>query len=633
MLKNYLRSWMASMAGLCLLVASPVVWGQSSPSPEMQLWAAVAAGDFRQTERLINRGVDVNFRLTDQTGAVGRELKLFSNGEHHEAEDGDPVVRIDTPLKLAVSKGHSRITERLLIAGAVDRDRGALRLALEEGSRQLLLTLLQAQLGKSASRERNRGVEETASACAARPACTEYLSDPYADGQSPLLIAFKGGGEKLQRVLFAAGAEVKEEQQERLQFFISSVADGNLDGVRRSLQSGWEINPNENVRSDDGFVTALLVAVYRGKADIVRLLLENDADPNQSGETADGVVTPLFVAAHNDHEDIVDVLLEYDADPDQRGSIANGVVTPLFVATHKDARSMVRLLLENDADPNQTGDVDGSMAAPLFVASFKGLTEIARLLIDNGADPNQKGEAGGSNTTPLFIAASNGHEEIVRLLLKRGADPNEGGSYGEGYATPLFIAANLNSERIVRLLLEHGADPDERGEIDTGFVTPLFIAANNDLERIVELLLKYGASPDLSLVAKWASDPEGGQGQSLGNELAGASPLILAAAAGNEGVVRLLIEAGSDVNRIISNQDYPTNSRTSGASALILASANGHRNVVRLLIDAGAQVNYRIPGERLGRNPNTRGATALVMARNNGHTRIASMLKNAGAEE
>ena len=62
-----------------------------------------------------------------------------------------------------------------------------------------------------------------------------------------------------------------------------------------------------------------------------------------------------------------------------------------------------------------------------------------------------------------------------------------------------------------------------------------------------------------------------------------AENLIKAAKANDKETVKLLIEAGADINA--KNND--------GYTALMLASWNGHKDVVKLLIEAEVDVNVK----------------------------------------
>lgn len=88
----------------------------------------------------------------------------------------------------------------------------------------------------------------------------------------------------------------------------------------------------------------------------------------------------------------------------------------------------------------------------------------------------------------------------------------------------------------------------------------------------------------------------------------------LAYAAGSETeIVRILLQAGADVN---AKPLY-------GDTALMKAAGYGSLEIVKMLIEAGADVNARDQG----------GLTALIIAQRAEHTKIVELLIEAGAEE
>jgi ankyrin repeat protein len=112
--------------------------------------------------------------------------------------------------------------------------------------------------------------------------------------------------------------------------------------------------------------------------------------------------------------------------------------------------------------------------------------------------------------------------------------------------------------------------------------------------------------------------------------------LQVASAAGHEGVVRMLIVAGADVNR-----------KYDGETALEAASRSGHAKIVSMLLDAGADHGYALYYSSVqgyedvvciligaGANVNIQcdGKTALEAASRSGHAKIVSMLLDAGAD-
>ncbi|KAF9770612.1 hypothetical protein IL306_011820, partial [Fusarium sp. DS 682] len=153
------------------------------------------------------------------------------------------------------------------------------------------------------------------------------------------------------------------------------------------------------------------------------------------------------------------------------------------------------------------------------------------MLLDHGADPNL---ASNDKGTPLRYAVLKEQHNVVEMLLEAGADPNI------NFEGCLSILASTSDKQpdTVRLLLEKGADPNM--SFCRGF-TPLTHAACLGHEKKVEILLEYGATVDL----------EYGNGveEPLNDWLKGWTALMGAAHQGYSGIVRMLAEAGSDLQR------------------------------------------------------------------------------------
>ena len=150
--------------------------------------------------------------------------------------------------------------------------------------------------------------------------------------------------------------------------------------------------------------TALFIASYMNRKDIVKLLLEYKADPNiQDGDTA------LIGASYEGNEEIVELLLEYKANPDLQDDDGD---TALIGASYKGNEGVVKLLLDNNADIN-IQNIYGKTA--LIEASYNGREEIVKLLLENNAKVNIQDNI---CNTALIWAFGEGHEEIVKLLEK-----------------------------------------------------------------------------------------------------------------------------------------------------------------------------------------------------------------------
>jgi ankyrin repeat protein len=207
-----------------------------------------------------------------------------------------------------------------------------------------------------------------------------------------------------------------------------------------------------------------------------------------------------------------------------------------------------------------------SRQAPLIDAVKRSDVAAARRLLDGGADPNSREvlvskpsladrREGGKpypGDTALMIAVEMGNADLATLLLDRGADVN---GTGEAAFTPLIAAARGGRVALAKLLLDRGAKPNQRNDHGD---TAIVFAANAGQAGLVELLLGHGA------------DINGGTGW---------TPLMDAAYNGWEGVARLLIRKGANVNF----------RRDGFMTPLECAQVQGHTGIARLIRKAGGK--------------------------------------------
>jgi protein DGCR14 len=205
-----------------------------------------------------------------------------------------------------------------------------------------------------------------------------------------------------------------------------------------------------------------------------------------------------------------------------------------------------------------------------------------------GVDPNEPEDDG---TTPLMRAIHGQMPAIAELLIAAGADVRKANSYG---VTPLYIAARAGDAAATRMLLAAGADANVA--LPSAGETVLMTAARAGDPEVVSALLT-GGLPGVSLLelgeARAAARIAEAAGYSLPtnpalatnyadvnarNRLYGRTALMIAATEGHVDVVRLLVEAGTDLN-IVDEE---------GSTALSLARSYGHLDVAALLSEAGA---------------------------------------------
>lgn len=157
-----------------------------------------------------------------------------------------------------------------------------------------------------------------------------------------------------------------------------------------------------------------------------------------------------------------------------------------LTAVVRDDFVTVRNLLRQGMDPN-TVDEQGR---PVLVRALQqdALRVVHELMRVPGIDINAQSPQA---ETPLMLAAIRGHMDLVRVLIFMEARINQPGW------TPLHYAASAATEdsvQIAALLLEHHAFIDA---LSPNRSTPLMLAAQYGSEGMVRLLLRAGADVQL----------------------------------------------------------------------------------------------------------------------------------------
>jgi ankyrin repeat protein len=233
---------------------------------------------------------------------------------------------------------------------------------------------------------------------------------------------------------------------------------------------------------------------------------------------------------------------------------------PLISAVKDGLEDPVKTLLKTRANVN-AADSNGSSA--LAWAVMRDNIAIAALLLKAKADPNT---ADVNAITPLRIAVDNHSLPMAKLLVEHGANPNIGGPQGE---TPLMVAVHHGLAEMVELLLEHKADPNAR-ESQFGQTALMWAARDSDLVR---LLLAHGADAH-AVTRSWEVT----------------SPIYTPPT------------ATLGVTGIPWNHEGEFTVKAGGLSALLFAAQNENIEAVRLILDAGVDVNQ----------PSADGTTALL---------------------
>lgn len=305
-------------------------------------------------------------------------------------------------------------------------------------------------------------------------------------------------------------------------------------------------------------------AAMRGDVAAVRALLAQKADVN--APQGDGG-TALHWAAYRGSKELVDLLLRAGANA--RAANRAGA-TPLWLASVNGDAGIIAALLTAGADPNEPLPLG---RRPLMIASRTGNVEAIKVLVDRGADVNAKETLRG--TTALMWAADEGHAAALQVLIDSGAD----------------IAARSN--------------PAPRGR------GPALGKANDPRKAVAAqgaALAAREAAPDLGALNALTGGGGTGRAGGRGGRTGGAG-------AGNDQGDDAAVAAG------IGGRGRQAPSDGGGLTALVYAVRSNDLESVKVLLDAGADVN-QVTGY---------GWSPLLVATQNRYYRLGAYLLERGA--
>jgi len=378
-----------------------------------------------------------------------------------------------------------------------------------------------------------------------------------------------------------------------IQTFLNAAKNNQLKQVQMFLQLGMPINI-----TDPNGDTILMTAADSGKPEIVEFLLnyqptkvqptqvQIDAQ-NKQGRTA------LHLAVFNGSTEIFKILLAAGADPKIEDRTFKNA---LMIAVRQGFLEIVKILLEIGMDPNFQNQI---WTAPHLAVSANRV-QILQVLLAAGADPNL---ALNDGITLLMSAAMAGHANIVRVLIKAGANI---GALNQSGLSAVFYAVVSGYPEVVRELLLTGVDPnlvtvaDNRNTLLMSAirVTPRNINQTDsqnirrkDYEETVRILIEAGANVNEISPNQW-------------------TPIVTAASFGLTKIIQYLISAGAQVNA----------QNGEGITSLMFAAQDGNVEMAKMLLAAGADV---------GIIENAQGYTALMISAGNRHKEVFNELLNA----
>lgn len=374
---------------------------------------------------------------------------------------------------------------------------------------------------------------------------------------------------------------------------------GDREAVRRQLTRGVRVDVPDEHEGE----TPLMWAARGRRADaaFLRFLVEQGADVN----AASADTTPLLNAARAGSLEKVRFLVSAGADVHFRSPNNYSVLT----TGTPPALEVTRLLLESGAEPD--GVTPWSESA-LSVASRESAWPTVRLLLEFGADPAPL------EWTPLMRAAALGSPEDLEAALLPGADL---GAWDRWERTPWLLAVCAGDIAKAETLKALGSDTSAAGR--GGNMALMYAAKRNDVPMLA-WLLSQGANVN---AATGFGDTALHEAASYGS--ADACRVLLAAGAdalaenqvksqpisqaATVEVVRVLVEAGADIDFVDGSGDWPlkqaageddpkkvrallalgasVETASSGGTALHEAVQDDALDVMRILLEAGADPN------------------------------------------
>lgn len=204
--------------------------------------------------------------------------------------------------------------------------------------------------------------------------------------------------------------------------------------ARLTIKEATQMSPKawgENLfdAATQGDVSTLKNLVVAGKADLAKDINVADRD----GWTA------LMLACKKGNIDVVKLLLENNAQTDVSDDAMKGF-SPLMLASDSGYVEIVKLLIQPPYNvPIDSADRWGRTA--FMLASERGHNDVVEVFLKHGVDINEQQKDFG--TTALIWAAKGGQDETVQFLLEQGADVAVRSQEG----TALEIARLLESEK------------------------------------------------------------------------------------------------------------------------------------------------------------------------------------------
>lgn len=188
----------------------------------------------------------------------------------------------------------------------------------------------------------------------------------------------------------------------------------------------------------------LFDAIKAGKVDEIRRLIAQHPSL-KSARDASGA-SALLVAAYNMKPDVVSALLELGAPVD------------IFEASVLGKVERIQEILKSN--PSRVSEYAPDGFTPVALAAFFGQPAAVKTLIAAGADVNAAAK-NALKVAALHAAVAGRNMDIVKAVIAAGADVNAQQQAG---FRPMHEAGTRANRELAELLIAHGADPTLRAD-------------------------------------------------------------------------------------------------------------------------------------------------------------------------
>ncbi|XP_041444695.1 ankyrin repeat and KH domain-containing protein 1 isoform X2 [Xenopus laevis] len=256
---------------------------------------------------------------------------------------------------------------------------------------------------------------------------------------TPLSLACSGGRQEVVELLLARGANKEHRNVSDYTPLSLAASGGYVNIIKILLNAGAEINSRTGSKLG---ISPLMLAAMNGHVPAVKLLLDMGSDINAQIETNRN--TALTLACFQGRAEVVSLLLDRKANVEHRAKTG---LTPLMEAASGGYAEVGRVLLDKGADVNAP-PVPSSRDTALTIAADKGHYKFCELLISRGSHIDVRNKKGN---TPLWLAANGGHFDVVQLLLQFGADVD---AADNRKITPLMSAFRKGHLKVLQYLVK-----------------------------------------------------------------------------------------------------------------------------------------------------------------------------------